>query len=207
LRVAPYPPVSLGRDVLIDAYKTAINTDARLGELIIFAFVWPVLSTQAQLDAISASHGPYLLHLASTMRESYQLSPSTTCVGCGESRGTEPTTPGLLNLVRARDARRALLQATLFMGAVCKRIECLASCYRVETTLERKAAPSPHVLAPRRRRICCRCHVRETTGPKFKTCSRCKCDYYCSMACQATHWPEHRAICHAVAALREKDTD
>lgn len=29
----------------------------------------------------------------------------------------------------------------------------------------------------------------------LKVCSRCRCCWYCSPACQETHWPEHKKVC------------
>lgn len=207
LRVAQYPPLSLGRHVLVASHKTAVTTEPRLGDLLIFMWVWPVLSTQAQLDALSDSHGPYLLHLAAGMSETDKLPRPTICMGCGTSNDIVSNTVGRLDLIQATATRRALLQVTLFMGAVCRFIECVAQCWRAEVMLDRAASPDPRVLTPRRRRVCFACNVRETatTGAKFKCCSRCKCAYYCSEACQAANWPDHCVVCATVASLHRTD--
>lgn len=60
------------------------------------------------------------------------------------------------------------------------------------------AAPSP--AAPRQPRVCAAPGCSVTTG--LERCSACGSVRYCSAACQAAHWKEHRPVCKRVRAER-----
>jgi len=47
---------------------------------------------------------------------------------------------------------------------------------------------------------CSKCdHCNQITKRKdLKTCSRCKCIYYCSKECQALDWPRHKEFCKGI---------
>lgn len=44
-------------------------------------------------------------------------------------------------------------------------------------------------------KFCNGCDKRESGSSKFKTCTGCKCSYYCSSQCQKEHWPKHKKEC------------
>ena len=39
----------------------------------------------------------------------------------------------------------------------------------------------------------------------FKQCSGCKAVRYCSKACQADHWKEHKTLCQAISTLADQN--
>lgn len=43
----------------------------------------------------------------------------------------------------------------------------------------------------------------ETEQIKMLTCARCKKSYYCSKECQKLHWPNHKASCSNMVALKD----
>ena len=49
------------------------------------------------------------------------------------------------------------------------------------------------------------CSVGKQGDIPFKQCSGCKAVRYCSKACQADHWKEHKTLCQAISALEDQN--
>jgi hypothetical protein len=62
----------------------------------------------------------------------------------------------------------------------------------------------PPLVAARKVWACGQCGIsaKMLQGGKLKECSRCRSVRYCGKACQAEHWPAHKAMCKRVQAAQ-----
>jgi hypothetical protein len=57
-------------------------------------------------------------------------------------------------------------------------------------------------------RMCSQCGQFEEPTIKFKACSRCKCEFYCSRDCQLAGWKVHKVVCNGGGEVKpEAKTD
>jgi hypothetical protein len=56
-------------------------------------------------------------------------------------------------------------------------------------------AHMPHMNVSTRAPDCYQCCAPPVAGKTLLRCSRCKARYYCSEACQRTHWLVHKEFC------------
>lgn len=172
-------------------------------------WIWPSVTTAERFKAMRLLLCRTMMPSTDEMATHYLRATRTTYFSCGfcDRELVAPLRPRVGSLASAQ-VRERRAQITILVFPLCRNTACNAKGWRLAAAFHR-APPIPGVLLPPKRRRCVKCGAVEVppVTQKYLVCSGCWSAHYCSEACQKESWPQHRALCRAIARVIDAEEE